>query len=369
MTGNADNAGRIDAAFSGALGAFSLDAAFQLPARGISALLGASGCGKTTILRCIAGLNRMQGRFAIDGDVWQAGDMFRPPHRRPVGYVFQEASLFPHLSVRRNLLFGASRRNDASNPLLSLDDVVRLLGCRHLLDRSVGALSGGERQRIAIGRALLSQPRLLLMDEPLSALDRRSKDEILSFLERLPGELSIPVLYVSHDVSEVSRLAEHVVVLDAGRTVAAGSISEIMERIDLQPHTGRFEAGVVLTVRVVGEDERYCLTRLDHHGQTITIPRIAAPVGATVRLRVRARDVALSLEKPVGTSFRNALAGRIADIRAEPDTAYAEALIDIGGAALRARLTREAVDELSLTVGTPVYALVKSITFDRHAIS
>lgn len=339
--------------------------------RGITALFGASGSGKTTVLRCMAGLQRLRGRLTVGPDVWQddSTNIFRKAHRRPVGYVFQEASLFPHLSVRRNLLFGARRGTpDHANGSLDFDDIVALLDVGHLLDRSPAALSGGERQRVAVGRALLSQPRLLLMDEPLSALDRSTKDELLPYFETLHQELSIPILYVSHDIGEVVQLADRMVVLAGGRTVAEGPIVDILERLDLQPATGRFEASVVLTARVSAQDATYHLTRLDHHGQIVTIPSVDVPVGEEVRLRVRARDVALSNEKPSAMSIRNIFAGTVVEVREEPDTAFAETLVDIGGGRLRARITREAVADLALAPGNPVYALVKSISFDRRTL-
>jgi molybdate transport system ATP-binding protein len=215
MTPNGPDSSRIEARFAGRLGAFGLDAAFTVPAQGITAIAGPSGCGKTTLLRCIAGLARMPGRLWVAGEVWQDRGCFLRPHQRAVGYVFQEASLLANLSVRDNLLFGFRRSKDRSK--IAFDDVVSLLGAGPLLGRSTQRLSGGERQRVAIGRALLSQPHLLLMDEPLSSLDTDSKAEILPYLERLPRALAIPVLYVSHDPSEIARLADRVLLMRDGR--------------------------------------------------------------------------------------------------------------------------------------------------------
>lgn len=366
MTGGAQS---IAAAFAGRRGDFSLDIAFETPMQGITALFGPSGSGKTTVLRCVAGLDRMAGRLKVGDSVWQddTGGMFRPPHRRPIGYVFQEASLFPHLSVRNNLLYGA-RRAKTGPDALAFDDVVSLLDVPHLLDRTPGTLSSGERQRIAVGRALLSQPRLLLMDEPLAALDRQTKDELLPYFEALHRELTLPILYVSHDIAEVAQLADRMVVLSAGRKVADGPLVEILERLDLQPATGRFEAGVVLTARVMDQDSEFHLTTLDHHGQPFTIPAVDIPRGEEVRVRVRARDVALSTQWPEGMSIRNVFAGTVVEIREEPGTAFAETLVDIGGGRLRARSTRAAVADLALETGKPVYALVKSISFDRRTL-
>lgn len=355
----------IEAEFAGAVGGFRLQASFRFPARGVTALFGPSGSGKTTILRCIAGLQRLRGRFLIGGETWQddARGVFLRPHRRRLGYVFQEASLFPHLSVRGNLLYGARR---AGRPApLTYDAVVEMMGLGRLLERAPGALSGGERQRVAVGRALLSQPRLLLMDEPLSALDQSAREEIIACFEALHRELSIPMLYVSHDLAEVARLADHLVVLADGAKLAAGPVREILERLDLQPVAQRFEAGVVLDAQVAAHDARYHLSRLRHRRQIITVPLIDAPVGGRVRLRIRARDVALATRRPRAISIRNVLAGTVAALREQPGTAYAEALVDLGGGRLRARITRQAAAELELREGMRVYALIKSISFER----
>ncbi len=209
----------VEGHFTGKVGSFGLDAAFVLPTRGITALSGPSGSGKTTLLRCIAGLTRLPGRLVVDGDVWQDARTFLPTHRRPVGVVFQEASLLAHLSVKANLLYGAKRSGAGA---AGLDDVVDLLGLGALMGRSTANLSGGERQRVALGRALLSKPRLLLMDEPLSSLDAASKADILPYLERLHASLSLPVLYVSHDAQEIARLADHVLIIRDGRITPVG---------------------------------------------------------------------------------------------------------------------------------------------------
>ena len=247
----------IKAGFRGSVGSFSLDAAFETPARGVTALFGPSGCGKTTVLRCIAGLNRLrQGYCAIDGEIWQDASSFLPTHKRPIGYVFQEASLFPHLCVRRNLLYGAGGpRRAGQSDAIRFDEVVDLLGLAALLDRAPRHLSGGERQRVAIGRALLSQPSLMLMDEPLSALDRQAKDEILPFLERLHESLSLPVIYVAHDMDEIERLADHLVLMDAGRVVAAGPLAALQSDPNL-PLAKTRSAAVSLDAVVESFDAR-----------------------------------------------------------------------------------------------------------------
>lgn len=360
----------LSAVFRGGLGEFQLDVRFDTPMRGITAVFGPSGSGKTSLLRCIAGLSRMDGRLSVADELWQDDDagVFLEPHRRSVGYVFQEASLFAHLSVRRNLLFGARRAPAASRGALAFDEVVDLLGVGRLLDRAPAVLSGGERQRVAIGRALLSRPRLLLMDEPLSSLDRGSKEEILPYLESLHESLAIPVLYVSHDIGEVARLADRMLVLNAGRSVESGPVASMLERLDLRPETGRFEAGVVLTAVVEAHDREFRLTRLSHRGQSIFMPMIDVEPGVEVRIRIRARDVALATRAPEGISVRNVLRGTVADLVEELETAYAETLVDIGGARVRARITRAAAAELGLRPGAEVFVLVKSVAFDRSSL-
>lgn len=361
----------ISARFAGSLGSFSLDVKLEAPARGITALYGPSGSGKTTVLRCVAGLTHMAGRLSVGSEVWQddSARVFRRPNERSVGYVFQEASLFPHLSVLRNLQYGARRAaRGSAKGQLEFDDVVRLLGIGSLVDRMPDALSGGERRRVAIGRALLSRPRLLLMDEPLSGLDQRAKEGILPYLEALHETLSVPILYVSHDIREVARLADLIVVLSCGRDVCSGPIDETLERLDLDLADEPFETGVVLRARVVGHDPVFQMTRLVLKGQEIVIPAADLPVGEDVRLRIRSRDVALATARPVGISVRNILAATVLEIAENPETPFAEALVDVGGSRLRARITRDASADLGLEAGRSVYALIKSISFDRPAL-
>jgi molybdate transport system ATP-binding protein len=351
--------------------AFDLDVSHRMALEGITALFGASGSGKSTLLRTIAGLEeRARGRIDFADEVWldSARRIFVPAHRRGVGYVFQDARLFPHLTVEGNLRY-AARRSERIASRIDWAGVVAALDLGPLLWRGVASLSGGERQRVAIGRTLLTRPRLLLMDEPLAALDIERKGEILPYIERLPSAFGVPVIYVTHAIDEVARLAERMIVLTGGRKIAEGRVAEVLERLDLKPATGRFEAGVVLTAMVAGHDEKFRLTRLDHHGQSIDVPTIEAAVGSEIRVRVRARDVSLALDRPRGVSIRNVLAGTIVQIDEEPQTAYAETLVDIGGARLRARITRAAVAELSLVPGLRVFALVKSVAFDRRSLA
>lgn len=367
-------AGEIDAAFAGSFGRFTLDAAFTVPARGVTGLFGPSGCGKTTVLRCMAGLQRMAGRLVVAGEAWQddARGIFREPHRRPVGYVFQEASLFPHLSVRRNLLYGARRAGPGDGPgggpsdaLGGFDEVVALLGIGHLLDRAPGALSGGERQRVAVGRALLSRPRLLLMDEPLSALDRMTKDEILPYLEALHGRLAIPIVYVSHDVGELRRLADTLVLLEVGRVLAAGPLAELEADPSL-PLMRAPEAAVTLDGTVVAVDDRYALTSFAVPGGTLLVPGRRGRPGEHRRLRISASDVSFSRSPPAETTILNCLPARIRAVGPQGgDDAQVNVVVGLGadgeGARIAARITRRSLEALSLGPGTAVFAQIKSV--------
>ncbi|KAA0677214.1 molybdenum ABC transporter ATP-binding protein [Azospirillum brasilense] len=357
--------------FHGTLGQFALDVAFEAPGRGITALFGPSGCGKTSVLRCAAGLQRLNGRFALDGDVWQEGRTFRPTHKRPIGYVFQEASLFPHLSVRTNLLFGHRRTVGRGVPEhIHLNDVVDLLGLGHLLDRSPAHLSGGERQRVGVGRALLSQPRLLLMDEPLAALDRFSKEEILPYLERLHGVLSVPVLYVSHDIAEVERLADHLVLLRQGRVVAAGPMQELQADPTL-PIARMPEAGVTLPAVVAGREDAYGLTLLRLDGGHLLVPGDLGPQGTARRARIAASDVSLARNPPEGSTILNALPARIVAAERQ-DEVQMMAVVALGeegrGARMLARVTRKSWDALGLSPGQPVYAQIKGVALVQESM-
>ncbi|MEM9681809.1 MAG: molybdenum ABC transporter ATP-binding protein [Pseudomonadota bacterium] len=344
----------------------------EIPLDGITAVFGPSGSGKTTLLRAIAGLDRdVGGTVRYADETWQDDSkrLFIPAHRRGVGFVFQDARLFSHLNVTANLRY-AERRSRRARRGIEFDDVVDALDLGALLDRQTTDLSGGERQRVAIGRTLLARPQLLLMDEPLAALDMRRKAAILPYVETLPERFGVPVLYVTHAIAEVAQISQTMVLLSDGQVTAHGPVSELMERLDLYPMTGRFEAGVVLAARVAGHDEAYRLSDLTVAGQSVVVPIVDLPVGADLRVRIRARDVALATEKPGGISIRNVLAGTIAEIAEEPDTAFAEVLVDIGdGQHLRARLTRRAVADLTLAPGRHVFGLVKSVAIDRRMIA
>ncbi|MGA8259571.1 MAG: molybdenum ABC transporter ATP-binding protein [Arenicellales bacterium] len=351
----------IDVRFAGDVGEFSLDIEFTWPMRGITALFGPSGCGKTTTLRCIAGLNRLPGRLHVGEEVWQndAQGIFLKPHERPIGYVFQEASLFPHLSVRGNLGYGLSRI-PAGARRVSLDEASDLLGIGELMSRRPARLSGGQRQRVAIARALLTSPRLLLMDEPLASLDHRSKREILPFLERLHDELAMPVLYVSHAPDEVARLADHLVLLDAGRVHAAGPLHVLRARLDLARDLGG-EADSVVEARVAAHDETFHLSYLEFPGGRISVTGNDLPIGRKVRLRALARDVSITLTAQTGTSILNIFPAVVKEL-AEDGPAQVLARLDVGGTPLLARITRKSATALDLAPGKPVYAQVKAVT-------
>ncbi|MCE5182621.1 MAG: molybdenum ABC transporter ATP-binding protein [Betaproteobacteria bacterium] len=349
----------IDARFRLAYPGFSLDVDIKLPGRGVSALFGPSGSGKTTLLRCLAGLERTpDGYLALGGEIWQQGPAFVPTHRRPLGYVFQEASLFPHLSVRRNLEYGLRRIADGARRV-SLDSAIELLGIGHLLERIPDRLSGGERQRVAIARALAVSPRILLMDEPLAALDLARKQEILPYLERLHDELEIPLVYVSHSPDEVARLADYMVLMEGGKAVASGPIHEMLTRLDL-PLAHGDEAGVVIDTTVGEHDEIYHLTRLDFAGGGISVARQPYALEHHVRLRIPARDISLALERHGDSSILNVLPASVVEI-ADETPAHVMVRLDAGGVPLLARITRKSSALLGLKPGMAIFAQVKSV--------
>lgn len=350
----------IEARFRLDFASFSLDVDLRLPGRGVTALFGHSGSGKTTLLRLVAGLERTpHGRLIFKGQAWQDERSWLAPHRRPVGYVFQEASLFPHLTVRGNLEYG-QRRRGAAGARATLEPVVALLGIGPLLDRRPERLSGGERQRVGIARALMGAPEVLLMDEPLAALDLARKEEILPYLERLHDELAIPVLYVSHSPDEVARLADHLVAMEAGRVVAHGPLGEVLARVDLPVRLAE-DAGVVLEGTVGARDEPWHLARVDFPGGSLWSRDHGVELGHRVRVRVLARDVSLATQPAVHSSIVNCLEGRVDAISGEEHPALALVRVAVGPSALVARVTRRSVHALGLTVGGPVWAQVKSV--------
>ncbi|MGK3995705.1 molybdenum ABC transporter ATP-binding protein [Sorangium sp. So ce1024] len=338
---------------------FTLDVDLEIPGAGVTAVFGRSGSGKTTLLRCLAGLERPRdGHLIFNGEAWQSGRTFVPPHRRPVGYVFQESSLFPHLSVRDNLEFGLRRTPDHERRV-PLDEAIALLGLEALLDRAPGALSGGQRQRVAVARALLTSPRLLLMDEPLASLDLESRAQILPYLERLRDELEIPILYVTHAPAEVVRLADRMILLEAGRARAAGPLDELLTRPDL-PLAHLHEAGAVLDACVESHEPDYHLTYLAVPGGRIAISQRALRPGQRTRVHVQARDVSIALKVPEQTSVSNVLAARVVDVHADRDPAHRLVRLDAGGARLLARVTHRSAAQLGLAPGTAVFAQIKS---------
>jgi molybdate transport system ATP-binding protein len=340
--------------------AFTLDVDLRLPSSGVSVLFGPSGCGKTTLLRCLAGLQRAdRGRLVVDGQRWQDDDgHFVPTHRRAIGMVFQESHLFPHLTVRGNLDYGLKR---ASAPRARLDAVVELLGIGALLARKTDTLSGGERQRVAIARALATAPRLLLMDEPLAALDARRKQEILPFLERLHRELTVPVVYVTHAIGEVMRLADHVVALDAGRASAEGPLHEMLARLDLPALAQDDQAGVVLPCTVAERQSAWQLARMDFDGGSLWTRDSGHLLGQSVRVQVLARDVSLALSEATDSSVANHLAGVVQALAADVHPANQLALVRVGSVLLMSRLTRRSADRLGLKAGQRVWVQVKAV--------
>ncbi len=339
---------------------FTLDVDLQIPGRGVTAIFGPSGCGKTTLLRAISGLEKSVDGFVKIGEtLWQDRKHFIPTHRRSLGYVFQEASLFPHLNVRSNLEYGVKRVPDEECSV-SLDHAIELLGIGNLLGRKPGYLSGGERQRVAIARAIAVSPRLLLMDEPLAALDQKSKQEILPYIESLHQELDIPVIYVSHSTDEVARIADYLVLLDRGSVKAAGAISDMLTRLDLPlAHGGDAEALIKATVS--GHDDDYHLTYLDSQGGSFAVIHKKLPVGNAVRLRIAARDVSLTLDHQSDTSIQNIFPATVQEVVPKGD-AQVTVSLKVGDVYMLACITRKSASVLDLKPGKSVYAQVKSVS-------
>ena len=345
---------------------FRLEASLDVRLSGVTAVFGPSGCGKTTFLRAVAGLEREpRGRIAFDGTVWQDDRTFVAARERRAGLVFQDARLFSHLTVRGNILYG-HRRTPKDERMFQPETVVRLMDLEPLLGRRVSSLSGGERQRVSFARAVLANPRLLLMDEPLASLDQDRKEDILPFIERLAGELRIPTLYVSHEIDEVVRLASDLVLMSEGRIVASGPIEEVSNRFDLRSYAGRLDAGSIIRMRVAGHDPAHGITRFAFAGGEMIGPRVEMAEGAEVNLRVRSRDVAIALDPPGRTSILNVLPGKVVEVGPN-DGPQAHVLLDVG-APLWARVMRRSVDALELAPGRPVYALVKAVAVDRRSL-
>ncbi len=360
----------LDVKFDIARDDFNLKVDFSIPANGVTALFGPSGCGKTTLLRAIAGLHRSGGAtLKLRGNIWQDQHVFLEPHRRELGYVFQEPSLFAHLNIQKNLEYGLSRSNRRDQKF-SFDQVVDFLGITHLLNRKPQALSGGERQRVAIGRAILSAPQILLMDEPLAALDKFAKHEIMPYLEKLQAELAIPMLYVSHDMNEIERLADRMVLMKMGQIQAIGPLDELLADPQL-PLSQMPDAASVLTGELVAHDRQYGLATFMVSGVEFLVPDMTGKIGATSRLRIAASDVALTRQRtPQGSSILNAPKARIID--AQPFGDYQMSVfLRLGengnGAPLLSRITRKSWERLALQKGDRLHALIKSVALTGTA--
>lgn len=342
-------------------GDFNLESSLSIPATGITALFGHSGSGKTSLLRCIAGLERADvANIRIAAEVWQddSAGVFMPVHLRRLGYVFQEANLFPHLSVRDNLNYGAQRSQRRQNT--SLDTACELLGITSLLARDTASLSGGERQRVAIARALLASPQVLLMDEPLASLDLPRRREILPYLARINRDLKLPILYVTHSPEEVVYLADHLVLMNAGKVTAAGPLPEVLARLDL-PEFVHEDFGVVIEGTVESFDEKYQLLEMSFRGGTLQIPSQHRPAGSQLRIQIKARDISLNLTRPTSTSILNLIDCTV-DEEARPDgEAHVLVRLNAQGTALLARITKLSHDRLEICPGKRVWAQIKAV--------
>ncbi|MCI5043125.1 MAG: molybdenum ABC transporter ATP-binding protein [Aquisalinus sp.] len=363
---------KIEGSFRGQSDDFHLEASFSVPASGVTGVYGPSGCGKTTLLRCLAGLVKYQGALNFKGETWQdeTQRIFKKPHERRVGYVFQEPSLFPHLSVQQNLSFGLERaQRDTVEVRINQDEVVQFLRAESLLQRAPQDLSGGERQRIAIGRALLSQPQLLLLDEPLSALDDYARKEIMMCLEDISSRFAIPVFYVSHDMREMERLADTLLLMEAGKVIGFGPLAEVQADPSL-PLYHASESAVTILGRVQNLDEPYHLAEVAIPGGTITISGQNLSTGDNLRLSIKASDVSFVSDPAPATSILNCLPGRIVSVApCQRDAGHVIVQVALGqagdGARLLGCITRKSCDRLELQAGKPIYAQIKSIAVMR----
>ena len=346
--------------FQHPLSDFTLDVDSEIPATGVTALFGRSGSGKTTLLRCIAGLEKAESALlSIGNTIWQDSNQqtFLPPYAREIGYVFQENALFPHLKVIDNLTYGMRRAG--SQKTHQLDDVISLLNLESLLKRTPDQLSGGEKQRVAIGRALLNAPKLLLMDEPMAALDKGHKKEILPYLEKLHSEAQIPIIYVSHDLNELVHIADRLILIDNGHLLANGPMEEILSQTDL-PISRDEDAGAVIDAQIIAHDTEFHLSHLKFAGGELLVGWIDKPVGSDIRIRIHAKDVSLALEPPGTTSILNILPATVVEM-ATHGRGREIVKLDINGTPLLARITRLSQTRLGLTPGMQVYAQIKSV--------
>jgi molybdate transport system ATP-binding protein len=343
---------------------FALDIDINMPGQGITAIFGESGSGKTSLLRCIAGLEKnASGRLNVNGECWQETSIFVPTHKRSIGYVFQEASLFDHLTAMGNLHYAIKRNHQAVN-LKLLNQVISVMGINNILAQFPQQLSGGEKQRVAIARALLSQPKLLLMDEPLASLDTARKLEILPYLERLRSLFNIPILYVSHAVDEIVRLADHIVIMRQGKVITQGGITELFSRTDL-PLGVSNEVGAILECNVVEKDKQWHLMRVTFDGGELWLPNVENVQDNTQRIRILASDVSLTLSPHTDSSILNVLSGRIVEITNDEDPAMSLVRLKVGGNYLLARLTLKSLQKLDLAMGKSIWIQIKSAAIVR----
>lgn len=342
---------------------FKLDVDLELPGSGITGVFGPSGSGKTTLLRCIAGLQAAEGHLTVNAEPWQDDQVNLPTHKRPLGYVFQESSLFTHLSAAKNLQYAVSR---AWSPVGAAfyDQIVQLLGLESLLDRNASRLSGGERQRVAIARALLVKPRLLLMDEPLASLDIARRQEILPYLERLHEELDLPVIYVSHVIDELSRLADYLVIMNAGRAIAAGPLNEVLSQVEIPLALGE-DTGVVIGGRVIAREDEWHLLEVETSGGNLWLRDNGEAIGNEIRIHILARDVSLSRSAEADSTIQNRLPITVDQVADDPDSAMALVRLEAGSDFLLARITRRAIQALAIDPGANLVAQIKAAAILR----
>jgi len=348
------------------LGTFDIDVHKSFEIDGVTGLFGASGSGKTSLLRVIAGLElQSRGVVTFDGDIWQNDKTFLHAHERSVGYVFQDARLFTHLNVEQNLAFARNRRSIGGESI-TLEDTIQAFDLETLLARSSATLSGGERQRVAIARSVLTNPRLLLLDEPMVALDAGRKKEILPYIETLATRFSIPTIYVSHSTQEIARLANRVIVMSKGRVQSIGETATVLNELSSGDPEFADDPISILKATVVNHDSENSLTILDCQGRMISVPQSHLQPGSETRLHVRAGDVAVASKRPEHLSIRNILDGVITEMNAVNGTAFVIVSINIGDSVIRAQLTKTAVRDLQLKIGAPAFALLKTASFNRN---
>ena len=351
-----------------AFGSFRLETQFEVEEGSITAIFGKSGAGKTSTINAIAGLTRPDVGVIQIGNTTLFDQNLRinlPIYKRQIGYVFQDDRLFPHMTVRNNLIYGTPKTRDVADSL-NLTDITGLLELAPLLERRPRTLSGGEKQRVAIGRALLSNPKLLLMDEPLASIDVQHRFEILPFIQRVREKTGITIIYVTHALEEVIFIADQIILLSEGQVTAQGTVEEIMSRLDLHPMTSRFDAGAVISATYSGYDREFDLGELSFDGGTLRIAGLNAEIGIHLRAHIRARDVSLMLDKPKDTSVLNVFKGELIEIRHE-DGPQLDLLINIG-TPLIARITRKSLNDLNLDIGSKVYAMIKAVAIDRKTL-